>query len=297
MDDPKIINFPPPPRSEAPKPDEPDEQLRPPGRRYGGNSPRRLGAVIALAGLLVTAGIYVALRPPSATQLANNTHSTLPDEHRVVTLSDGTRVVLDEQTEIIEQFSDTTRRVVLKGGRAHFAVSKEKRTFIVTAENREIVALGTAFTVTLRPTGKQVLLHEGQVCVRDIGSKDLCGFQDGPKGGALLLPRQMIQLSSWKLASGAKAIAREQEWASGFLALYNIPLRRAIDKVNRYSRRDILFLGNEHNDRNLGTNAVIGDSLAVADHIERSGIGRIARVTNTQIVIVPVTEKAMRSPG
>jgi transmembrane sensor len=83
---------------------------------------------------------------------------------RVVTLGDGTIVRLKAGAEVIEDFTATERRVLLRRGEAHFAVVKHlSQPFVVLAGAVRAQALGTAFNVSLQSRHVEVLVTEGRV--------------------------------------------------------------------------------------------------------------------------------------
>lgn len=87
----------------------------------------------------------------------------------VVTLSDGTKVFLNSNSEISfpKIFSDTLRTVSIKG-EAFFEVKKENRLFIVQANGVKINVLGTSFNVKEMEEGQlSIALVTGKVRVND----------------------------------------------------------------------------------------------------------------------------------
>jgi transmembrane sensor len=81
-------------------------------------------------------------------------------------LPDGTVVELKSGAAIEVRYDDALRRVVLRGGAAHFAVAKDAaRPFVVAAGGLEARAVGTAFLVDPTAGGVAVLVTEGRVAV------------------------------------------------------------------------------------------------------------------------------------
>jgi len=84
-----------------------------------------------------------------------------PTQH---TLSDGSRLSLNHETEIAEVFTERERRLRLLRGEGHFDVSKDpRRPFVVEAGGVEVRAVGTAFNVSLHSASLEVLVTEGVV--------------------------------------------------------------------------------------------------------------------------------------
>jgi len=85
----------------------------------------------------------------------------VPAQH---TLSDGSRLSLNQGAEISEAFTDRERRLRLLRGEAYFSVSKDpQRPFVVEAGGVEVRAVGTAFNVNLHSASLEVLVTEGVV--------------------------------------------------------------------------------------------------------------------------------------
>ena len=101
-----------------------------------------------------------------ATPAAASTVVSLPARQ---TLPDGSVVELKPGAEISVNFTAASaepRRVVLKGGEAHFTVTKNPaRPFIVEADGVEVRAVGTAFSVQRGGGEVAVLVTEGRVAV------------------------------------------------------------------------------------------------------------------------------------
>lgn len=97
------------------------------------------------------------------------TRSVPPGKKSVVTLSDGTKVYINSNSELRfpKRFSDTLRTAYIKG-EVFFEVEKEHRPFIVSSEGMSINVLGTSFNVRQMSDGKMsVALVTGKVRVQD----------------------------------------------------------------------------------------------------------------------------------
>lgn len=84
----------------------------------------------------------------------------------IIRLPDGSVVELNRGAEVRAAFTPGERRVALVRGEAHFAVAKNKeRPFVVEANGVAVRAVGTAFNVSLRAQGVEVIVTEGTVRV------------------------------------------------------------------------------------------------------------------------------------
>lgn len=81
-------------------------------------------------------------------------------------LSDGSVVQLREGAEINVAFDESSRRVFLTKGEAHFQVTKNiRRPFVVVAGGIEVRAVGTAFGVQFGGQAVEVVVTEGRVAL------------------------------------------------------------------------------------------------------------------------------------
>ncbi|MCC5907123.1 MAG: FecR domain-containing protein [Balneolaceae bacterium] len=118
-------------------------------------------------------------------------YSTTDSEHRVITMSDGSRVRLNENSEIeIPDYFTPELRSVRIRGEAFFEISPdEARPFVVNADETQIQVLGTAFMVrSATPSQKtMVAVREGKISFGASGmsteahkilEKNMIGFYD-----------------------------------------------------------------------------------------------------------------------
>ena len=135
---------------------------------------RAVAVVLAIVavGTIVFAGLSPSVLPRPLTGWmqfwlpGNSVYATGTGERISATLRDGSQVTLDTQSELEVAFTRTQRTVRLKRGQAFFDVSKDKdRPFVVEANNRRLVAVGTAFDVRLDGSQIRVTMVEGVVRV------------------------------------------------------------------------------------------------------------------------------------
>lgn len=97
---------------------------------------------------------------------AHGRYATATGERLTVTLEDGSQLTLNTRTELKVAFTRAERVVRLASGQALFEVAKDaRRPFIVEANNRRFVAVGTAFDVRIDGAQIDVTMIEGTVRV------------------------------------------------------------------------------------------------------------------------------------
>lgn len=183
---------------------------------------------VGLAALIAT----VALRDDQ------DVYQTAIGEHRVVTLKDGSHVVLDADSEVDVRMSENARDLHLRKGRARFEVTHDvQRPFAVTAGSRKVVATGTVFDVDLFESRLEVTLIEGHVEVldhRQDGSSPMpAGFVQLNPGDRLIAePRTgstIVQVD----------LSRVSAWEQGQIVVEDMPLKELISRMKRYTATHI----------------------------------------------------------
>lgn len=231
-------------------------------------------------------------------------------------LSDGSVVELGQHARIVVQFSPSLRRVVLVEGQALFQVAKNPSApFVVSAGSLEVRAVGTAFTVELRPSVVEVLVTEGCVALDKTDKLDLPLPSDlrkapapssvsgsapsrSPKtiafvkaGELAVVDRPTTQLISTTAVAvtpvSAADLSTRLAWRVPKLEFSGTPLSDAIVMINRYSKVQ-LTLGDAVLSRVRVSGMVRGDNVeALCKLLEDEHLIRIERISDTQLKLVP----------
>lgn len=211
--------------------------------------PRALLATLAIAAIAVASTVYY---------LHSNVISTGIGELRTLTLGDGTRVYMNSSTRLVVQYTKALRQVRLESGEAFFNVTRNPaRPFVVTADARQIRALGTQFDVRAESRTLAVILLEGKITVTPIAqlatSESVPGSGSAAGPGGPPLPSaasQVFTLTPGERLTFAPAdlprIDRPQiefvmAWERGQIMLDNTSLAAAVAEMNRYSRGAIVI--------------------------------------------------------
>jgi transmembrane sensor len=156
-----------------------------------------------------------------------------------VSMSDGSKVTLNTDSEIRVAVTETERRVDLKQGEAFFDVAKDPtRPFVVAVGHQRVIAVGTQFSVRRDHDDVQVVVSEGRVLLQRSGgdnshttSTDLTAGTVARTGGDGLLiqkkpPAELEQYLSWR---------------GGFLVFRDTALADAVAEFNRYNTQRIVI--------------------------------------------------------
>ncbi|MFI2812308.1 MULTISPECIES: FecR domain-containing protein [Microbulbifer] len=158
-------------------------------------------------------------------------YTTVVGETRTVTLTDGTRVQLNTNSELQVSYSREERRTTLLRGEAFFDVERQTaRPFTVAAGKAKIRVLGTEFNVERNPDNTRVSVTGGVVSVSE--SSSASGLR--PES-VKLVKNQKVSVSGSGLGQVSATSADEAlDWTRGVLVFDRTPLEEALEELNRY---------------------------------------------------------------
>ncbi|MEB0046785.1 MULTISPECIES: FecR family protein [unclassified Pseudomonas] len=164
-------------------------------------------------------------------------HVQATDNVRQVTLSDGSQVELNLDSELTFSNYKDERRVTLKKGEAFFRVSHDiTHPFIVKAGEGRIRVTGTTFNVWMYEDQVRVNLIEGSVLV---SSNDVVAT-DGLRLGPLMQARYRHGDASPRVTQ-TYASDTALAWRNGKLILNDLPLSDALPLINRYLSKPLML--------------------------------------------------------
>ena len=132
---------------------------------------------------------------------------TAPGEQTSVTLSDGSVILLNEDTQLDIDSRLFSRRFTLLEGEAAFRVADGWRPFVVQARRTQVRNMGTVFTIRNEVDGAQVSVQEGAVEV----SVD---------SGRVIVPAsQAVETRAGMVSAPKQADPRSTVWQKGRLML------------------------------------------------------------------------------
>lgn len=198
-------------------------------------------AAIALCGVLALWG----WRTHSAVDTAS--YASAIGNLGTVALTDGSHATLSGGTRIEVAMSRRERRIELRSGEAFFEAAKDRaRPFIVNADTRRVVAVGTKFSVRRDGADLRVVVTEGLVRLESdpIPGQPPMPVTLLPAGSTALATRSAVLVRTGTVADAERAL----EWRGGYLHFDDTPLAEAATEFNRYG----------------GSKLVMGDSDAAA---------------------------------
>jgi transmembrane sensor len=178
------------------------------------------------------------------------TYETGIGERQVAMLPDGSRLSLDADSRVDVGYRDGVRNLTLVSGRAKFDVAHDPlRPFVVAAGDKLVVATGTSFSVELLQNRMHVLLYEGHVAVLDV--------EDGRRVAEQVRTATGLRPADEVLTPGHELVAALSSptpailsptpqppapaWESGQISFDDEPLPSAVERLNRYSTRQLVI--------------------------------------------------------
>jgi len=178
--------------------------------------------------------------------------ATAIGEQQQFRLADGSQVSLNTDTAMRISWHLRSRDVDLQRGQALFDVTSERwRPFQVRAAHTKVHVLGTRFEVWRHADAVHVTVLRGRVKVSGAGGNTELGpGQQVVAHAGAFTPVRLVDA------------ARTSSWQNGKLVFDRVPLRDALQEVQRYSRHTISL-----DDPALGELLVSGDCFD-ATHAE-----------------------------
>lgn len=249
-----------------------------PRRRLRRRLPVGLAAVAAIALVGWWGRAFLLNRAEFAEQAATEVGGL-----RKLDLPDGSFVTLNTNSSVDVQFTAAERRVRLLRGEAHFEVAKNPaRPFVVEATGVAVQAVGTAFSVRVKPTAVDVLVTEGRVRVDD-AARGASLLQRAPIAGPAELPLlsagERVTIVTGRDARPAPAraaavavaeINQALSWQKRRLDYADAPLSEIIADFNRYNQHKLVVVDARLAERRFGGTFPAGDYASLVQLLEKT---------------------------
>ena len=249
---------------------------------------RRAPAIAIAASALLVSTILAWWSLYGSDWTTNGSYRTGIGQQKLITLSDGSSVRLNTNSQMQVNYSKGSRTLRLLQGEALFSVIPDpNRAFEVYAGDNVVRAVGTAFAVHLDGSKVDVTVTKGVVDVAEVNHRPIAApHRKHLKGDAPTLKGDAPTASLGRLKAGEMTrvgsgtdhievqqlaepeLQRKMSWQEGYLTFSGEPLSEVIQQVNRYSPVTL-----ELGDPNLASVAIggrfrIGDMDAVLDVLE-----------------------------
>jgi transmembrane sensor len=152
-------------------------------------------------------------------------------------MADGSKVMLNTDTQLRVAMTDEERRIDLKRGEAFFDVAKDPhRPFVVTAGTERVIAVGTKFAVRRDAGSVRVVVTEGAVRMETLG-KDIVDARPLAAGTVARTSEAGLLLQTKPLPEAEEYLS----WRDGVLVFRETTLANAIAEFNRYNTHKIVI--------------------------------------------------------
>ncbi|HEX5775359.1 MAG TPA: FecR domain-containing protein [Caulobacteraceae bacterium] len=254
---------------------------------------RAIAASLALA--LVGAGAATGFKvwPPDGV-LDSQTLSTGAGQRTVVTLADGSEVMLNGGTLLRTKSDPDARIIYLDKGQAFFRVAKDRaHPFVVHAGGRKITALGTAFDVRVGPDRFAVTLVEGKVRVETpvAPARPAIGGPAAPQRAVrpateateMVAGSQLVADDTRRWAMARTDVEQATSWTRDQLVFESEPLAKVVAEMNRHSVRKIAITDPAVGEILVSGNFRPGDVDGFARAVQAYEYARISAVREGRI--------------
>ncbi len=208
-----------------------------------------VAAVVGVLGVVAWPSMRPKAPPPVVAGLLQpHLYQTGEGQRSVVTLADGTEVMLHEGARL-RTLAERGRRVVrLESGRAYFRVAKDKNhPFVVQAGGRTVTALGTAFEVSVEKQAFAITLVEGRVRVQTpVAAAPSLGARPNGLVPPSIETTEMVagsqlagDINGWRVTR--TDVSQETSWTRDQLIFEAQPLAVVAEQMNRRSPRKIII--------------------------------------------------------
>lgn len=250
----------------------------------------------------------------NSSRVKNGTYGTVIGQQKTKTLSDGTLLQMNTDSQVRIEYNDKLRKIFLLRGEAHFNVAENvDRPFEVYAGNGMVRAVGTAFAVYFGDNELKVIVNEGKV---DLAALEVAtAARDKPvihevvnvdaeynkysspgygKLGSLVAGQSAVFNSAAANDTAAEIeelsqaeLARILSWRTGFLVFNGDSLSDVVKELGRYTSITIEVVDPALNDIRVGGRFKVNELDAVFDVLEVSFGMRIKRINDQHIQLLP----------
>ncbi|CAI3805642.1 Protein FecR [Pseudomonas sp. MM221] len=196
-------------------------------------------------------------------------YSTRVGQRRHLTLVDGSRLVLDTDSQVDVQFDGLQRLIVLRQGEILVETAKDARPLSVQTAEGRVLALGTRFTVR-QGTGISRVTVEAHAV--EVQPRLAAGQALRAEAG------QALSFTVDAVGPLVPAVAQSSAWTRGMLVAVDWRLEDVLAELSRY-RQGYLGCAPEIAGLRLSGTFLLDDSEGVLANLEDSLPVRVRRIT------------------
>lgn len=203
---------------------------------------------------------------------------TFVGAQKTIDLVDGSRIILNTDSEVDINITRESRRINLIRGEAHFEVASDaERPFRVYAGDGIVKAVGTAFTVFVHAEAVEVTVTEGVVeLLTEIDMTPIAALTVGQNAVFAQKVERLEKMSD-------EALDRKLLWREGYIAFAGEPLSDVVADISRYTDIKIEIEDSLLENTPIGGYFKVGDVEGLLEVLE-NGFGlRVVRLDGGRI--------------
>lgn len=231
------------------------------------------------AAIVVVAG--AAILYSFGTGNESRTYRTAVGAREDVALTDGSKLVLNTDSQIRASMDRDRRLVSLDRGEVYFEVAHDAaHPFIVNAGDKRVTVLGTKFSVRRDGDRVGVSVVEGQVLVDVVDAEPAVRF-------SVLAPNDTIAAVPGHVTHGVRTpeqIVNDLSWRQGQVVFDQMTLAQAADEFNRYNTKKLVIATPAVEAVRIGGRFDVANVEAFA-RLLRQGFGLSVHETDGRIII------------
>ena len=282
-------------------------------------------ASLVLAAIITSIGLATLVWQSTASlHEPNGLFATAIGQQKTTTLSDGSVVLLNTDSQIEVNYRADFRDIRLLRGEAHFTVTENsERPFRVFAGTGRVQAVGTAFSVYLKDQSIDVTVTDGRVSLATLNQRTGVGevstIADSVEQQASGSTRTEIDdyveavsaLSAGQSAtiqtgpqseSTARSVqesvrtvptrdlAKKLAWRDGMLSFAGDPLEVVVSEISRYTPITIEIADPAIRATRIGGQFPVGQTEAMFDALEANFGLRVTRLSRDRVVLSAANE-------
>ncbi len=231
-------------------------------------------------------------------------YTTSIGEYREFTLSDGSIIELNTDSQVEVSYDKNNRRVRLLSGEAFFDVMPNvDRPFWVYAGDKYVRVVGTAFMVSLLDENFELLVTEGKVELMS-NTSSVVSLQQSESVNALesidseqlsnkpisLIAGQSISIADMEQTAPVQTLSerdqrRELSWQEGLHDFSDNSLEEVINQVARYNQIKIEITDPELRELRFGGVFRIGDTEPLFDALVSAYGVQVSYVDDNHVIL------------
>lgn len=236
---------------------------------------------VAIKSVAATAAIFfvLTLMWPQPNVSSNNQYVTTVGEQQLITLRDDSTVLLNTNSRVNVEYTDSARNIYLLEGEAHFNVAPNtEKPFRVYAGKSLTRAVGTAFSVYLQDNKVALTVTEGSVEFNAVHKAIVNNILPDSSYSAPVVIKANQSATFNQLAERVEGIAtvtpaelsRKLAWQTGTLQFSGDSLEDVIVEISRYTSVSIVIVDPQLRQLRIGGLFKVGETQKMLRTLESS---------------------------